>query len=93
MESKANQTFDFELFASDTFKVLKIMYESSLNTKEETMYCKLSQTDLVNISHFCKSKIYTILNELKNNGYIEHLGYSKYLITQKTIDVFKIFNL
>ena len=83
--------FDFELLASDTLKVLKILYDRAITLEEEdVLYCKLSQVEIVNISHFCKSKINQIIIELKKQGYLVQKNYCKYIITDKTKQLFQL---
>lgn len=82
--------FDFELLASDALKVLKILYDRAIPLEDDkTLYCKLSQMEIVAISHFCKSKINQIIIALKQNGYLEQTNYCKYIITNKTQNLFK----
>ena len=85
--------FDFELLASDTLKVLKILYDRAITLEEENvLYCRLSQVEIVNISHFCKSKINQTIITLKKEGYLEQSNYCKYIITEKTKNLFKLLN-
>lgn len=88
-----NNKFDFELMASDTLKVLKIIYDRAISLEDEkTLYCKLSQMEIVAISHFCKSKVNQIIINLKKEKYLEQKNYCKYIITDKTIELFKILD-
>lgn len=85
--------FDFELLASDTLKVLKILFDRAIILEDEdVLYCKLSQVEIVNISHFCKSKVNQIIIELKKQGYLVQKNYCKYIITDKTKQLFKLLN-
>lgn len=87
----ASLKFDFDLLASDTLKVLKILFDRAIIMNDKTeLYCKLSQMEIVEISHFSKSKINQIIIKLKNEGYIEQNNYCKYIITEKSKKLFKV---
>lgn len=85
--------FDFDLLASDTLKVLKILYDRAIPLEDKTILCcRLSQMEIVEISHFSKSKVNQIIIKLKKDNYIEQKNYCKYIITDKTKKLFKILN-
>lgn len=82
--------FDFELLASDSLKVLKILYDKAEVQPDTLLCCKMSQIEIVEVSQFCKSKINQIIINLKKEGYLVQNNYCKYIITEKTKQLFDL---
>lgn len=85
-----NEKFDFELLASDSLKVLKIIYDRAEVQRDTLLVSHLSQMEIVEISQFCKSKINQIIINLKKQGYLIQNNYCKYIITEKTKALFEL---
>ncbi len=72
-----------EFFVNDKYRVLKCMANRQIPINNEQVV-KLSQQEISDILHFTKTKVNTIIGELKNNGYVVQLGTrGKYTLTDK----------
>ena len=72
-----------EFFVNDKYKVLECMSNRQIPINNEQVV-KLSQQESADILHFTKTKVNTIIGELKINGYIVQLGTrGKYTLTDK----------
>lgn len=72
-----------EFFVNDKYRVLECMANRQISVKNEQVI-KLSQQDIADILHFTKTKVNSIVNELKDNGYIVQLSArGKYSLTEK----------
>lgn len=73
----------FEFFVNDKYKVLECMANRQISVNNEQVV-KLSQQEIADILHFTKTKVNTIIGELKANGYIVQLSTrGKYTLTDK----------
>lgn len=72
-----------EFFVNDKFKVLECMANRQISVNNEKVI-KLSQQEIADILHFTKTKVNTIIGELKSNGYVVQLSMrGKYMLTDK----------
>lgn len=72
-----------EFFVNDKYKVLECMANRQISVNNEQIV-KLSQQEIADILHFTKTKVNTIIGELKNNGYNVQLSTKgKYTLTDK----------
>ncbi len=72
-----------EFFMNDKYRVLHCMANRQISVNNE-LIVKLSQQEIANILHFTKTKVNTIISELKSNGYIIQLSpRGKYSLTNK----------
>ncbi len=72
-----------EFFVNDKYKVLECMAKRQISIKDKKII-KLSQQEIADILHFTKTKVNSIIGELKTNGYIIQLStHGKYSLTKK----------
>lgn len=72
-----------DFFVNDKYRVLECMAARQISVNDE-MIIKLSQQEIADILHFTKTKVNTIISELKENGYITQLSVrGKYILTGK----------
>lgn len=72
-----------DFFVNDKYRVLKCMANRQISVKNEQII-KLSQQEIADILHLTKTKVNTIIGELKTNGYIVQLSTrGKYTLTDK----------
>lgn len=72
-----------EFFVNDKYRVLECMANRQISVNNEQVV-KLSQQEIADILHFTKTKVNTIIGELKTNGYIVQLSTrGKYTLTDK----------
>lgn len=72
-----------EFFVNDKYRVLECMANRQISVNNERII-KLSQQEIADILHFTKTKVNTIIGELKTNGYIVQLTTrGKYTLTDK----------
>lgn len=72
-----------EFFVNDKYRVLECMANRQISVNNEQIV-KLSQQEIADILHFTKTKVNTIIGELKNNGYVVQLTTrGKYTLTDK----------
>lgn len=72
-----------EFFVNDKYRVLECMATRQIAVNDERVV-KLSQQEIADILHFTKTKVNTIINELKTNGYIIQISTrGKYSLTDK----------
>ncbi len=72
-----------EFFVNDKYRVLECMANRQISVNNEQVV-KLSQQEIADILHFTKTKVNTIIGELKSNGYIVQLSTrGKYALTEK----------
>lgn len=72
-----------EFFVNDKYRVLECMANRQISVNDENVI-KLSQQEIADILHFTKTKVNTIIGDLKNNGYIVQLSSrGKYILTDK----------
>lgn len=72
-----------EFFVNDKYRVLECMANRQISVNGENVI-KLSQQEIADILHFTKTKVNTIIGDLKNNGYIVQLSSrGKYILTDK----------
>ena len=72
-----------EFFVNDKYKVLECMATRQISVNNEWII-KLSQQEIADILNFTKTKVNTIIGELKTNGYIIQIGArGKYTLTNK----------
>ncbi|MBE6777170.1 MAG: winged helix-turn-helix transcriptional regulator [Ruminococcaceae bacterium] len=72
-----------EFFVNDKYRVLECMANRQISVNNEQVV-KLSQQEIADILHFTKTKVNTIIGELKANGYIVQLSIrGKYSLTDK----------
>ncbi len=70
-------------FVNDKYRVLECMANRQISVNNEQIV-KLSQQEIADILHFTKTKVNTIIGELKTNGYIVQLSSrGKYSLTGK----------
>ena len=70
-------------FVNDKYRVLECMANRQISVNNEEIV-KLSQQEIADILHFTKTKVNTIIGELKTNGYIVQLSSrGKYSLTSK----------
>lgn len=60
-------------FVNDKYRVLECMANRQISVNNEQIV-KLSQQEIADILHFTKTKVNTIIGELKTNGYIVQLS-------------------
>ncbi|MFR1270171.1 MAG: helix-turn-helix domain-containing protein [[Eubacterium] siraeum] len=73
----------YEFFMNDKYKVLQCMASRQISVNNQ-LVIKLSQQEIADILHFTKTKVNTIISELKTNGYIIQLSTrGKYSLTDK----------
>lgn len=72
-----------EFFVNDKYRVLECMANRQISVNNEQVV-KLSQQEIADILHFTKTKVNTIIGELKSNGYIVQISpRGKYTLTEK----------
>lgn len=72
-----------EFFVNDKYRVLECMANRQISVNNKQIV-KLSQQEIADILHFTKTKVNTIIGELKINGYIVQLSTrGKYALTEK----------
>lgn len=72
-----------DFFMNDKYRVLECMANRQISVNNEQII-KLSQQEIADILHFTKTKVNTIIGELKANGYIiQHSMRGKYSLTDK----------
>lgn len=72
-----------EFFVNDKYRVLECMANRQISVNNEQIV-KLSQQEIADILHFTKTKVNTIIGELKSNGYIVQISpRGKYTLTEK----------
>lgn len=72
-----------EFFVNDKYRVLECMANRQISVNNEQII-KLSQQEIADILRFTKTKVNTIIGELKTNGYIVQLSMrGKYSLTDK----------
>lgn len=78
-------------FVNDKYRVLECMANCQISVNNEQII-KLSQQEMADILHFTKTKVNTIIGELKSNGYIIQLSTrGKYALTDKaTVELKKM---
>lgn len=70
-------------FMNDKYKVLVFMAKSQIIVGNSTVV-KLSQQEIADNLGFTKSKVNSIIRELKENNYIQQLSpRGKYILTEK----------
>ena len=69
-------------FTNDKYKVLKFLYDNQIEVKNNK-YIALSQQEIADILHFSKNKTNKIIQELKNDKFINNFNNTKgkYIIT------------
>jgi hypothetical protein len=69
-------------FTNDKYKVLKFLYDNQIEVKNNK-YIALSQQEIADILHFSKNKTNKIIQELKNDNFINNFNNTKgkYIIT------------
>ena len=73
----------YEFFMNDKYKVLQCMASRQISVNNQ-LVIKLSQQEIADILHLTKTKVNTIISELKTNGYIIQLSTrGKYSLTDK----------
>lgn len=78
-----------EFFVNDKYRVLECMANRQISVNNEQVV-KLSQQEIADILHFTKTKVNTIIGELKSNGYIVQISpRGKYTLTEKANSEFK----
>ncbi len=72
-----------DFFVNDKYKVLECMAQRQIVVNNEYVI-KLSQQEIADILGFTKTKVNTIIRELKQHGYITQVNVrGKYALTQK----------
>lgn len=72
-----------DFFMNDKYRVLECMEQRQISVNNE-LIIKLSQQEIADILSFTKTKVNTIIGELKLNGYIvQHSSRGKYALTEK----------
>ena len=72
-----------DFFMNDKYKVLTYMAKSQVAVGND-MVIKLSQQEIADTLSFTKTKVNSIMKELKVNGYIQQLSpRGKYVLTSK----------
>ena len=72
-----------DFFVNDRYKVLECMAQRQISVNDE-LIVKLSQQEIADILGFTKSKVNSIIGDLKQNDYIMQLSSrGKYALTNK----------
>lgn len=72
-----------DFFVNDRYKVLECMAQRQISVNDE-LIVKLSQQEIADILGFTKSKVNSIIGDLKQNDYIVQLSsHGKYALTNK----------
>lgn len=82
--------FDFEFLGSSALNILKILHDRAFVdeiTQEHTSI--ISQKEIIDLSHYCKSKVNQNIILLKEKGYITQNKQCRYILTDKTLNIFK----
>lgn len=76
--------FTLEFFANDRYNLLKMLLDNQVKVKND-FYVPLSQQEIADMIQFSKLKTNRLLNELKDNGFIDYFNgkRGKYIITEK----------
>ena len=79
-----NMEFSLEFFANDRYALLKMLLDNQIKVKDD-FYVPLSQQEIADMIQFSKLKTNRLLNELKDNGFIDCFNgkRGKYVITEK----------
>ena len=82
---------NLNLFANDTYKLLKFLYDNQIQVKED-YYVVLSQQEIADILHYSKLKTNNIMKDLRNNDFITTFNNKrgKYMINNKGYKVIEI---
>ena len=72
-----------DFFVNDKYRVLECMSQRQISVSGENVV-KLSQQEIADILGFTKTKVNTIIRELKEYGYITQVNVrGKYALTEK----------
>ena len=72
-----------DFFVNDKYRVLECMAQRQISVSGENVV-KLSQQEIADILGFTKTKVNTIIRELKEYGYITQVNVrGKYALTEK----------
>lgn len=72
-----------EFFVNDKYRVLECMAQRQIVVSDESVV-KLSQQEIADILGFTKTKVNSIIRELKEHGYITQINVrGKYALTEK----------
>lgn len=81
-----------EFFVNDKYRVLECMANRQISVNDEKVV-KLSQQEIADILHFTKTKVNTIISELKSNNYIVQLSArGKYALTDKANEELRLMS-
>lgn len=70
-----------DFFVNDKYRVLECMAQRQISVNDK-LIIKLSQQEIADILGFTKTKVNSIIGDLKKNGYLIQLGLrGKYLLT------------
>lgn len=81
-----------DLFITDSFRVLKTIYEHETEISGEK-YARLSQQEIADILGFSKVKANAIINELEERAYVENKVRGKYSVTEAGEEIIKKIKL
>lgn len=82
--------FDFEFLGSGAFQILKIMYDRVFLDEANNQYTSIiSQKEIIDLSHYSKSKVNQNVILLKEKGYLLQNKQCRYVLTDKTLKIFK----
>ena len=75
---------NLNLFANDTYKLLKFLYDNQIEIKNKK-YVALSQQEIADSLHFSKNKTNKIIQELKKDNFIDTFNNTKgkYIVSDK----------
>lgn len=74
-----------DFFMNDKYKVIECMAQRQISVNDK-LIVKLSQQEIANILGFTKTKVNSIINELKENGYIVQISSrGKYALTDAAV--------
>lgn len=80
-----------DIFSTPSWLVLREIHDNTI-TIGCTEYCPLSQSEIAANLQFSTVYVNGIFSGLRNNGYIESMGRSKWKLTDKGFEAYRLMN-
>lgn len=82
---------EFDLFANDNFKLLKLLYDNQTIVLEKKVI-PLTQAEISSELGMSKAKINVMLGELQKRGYVAIQTRGRYVLLEKAICIIEDIN-
>lgn len=76
-----------KIFETPSYRVLETIHDNTL-TVGPSSYCPLSQDEIATKLQYSLVYVNKLFNGLRDGGFIESMGRSKWRLTQKGIDAY-----